>query len=138
MPNLDFERILKEVEWRFSRSSGPGGQHVNTTDTKAKLCWSFYSSEQLKSKQIYLIKKNLKNYLNKAKTHLLISCSAHRSKERNKQECIKKLKHLLDSKAFFEPKKRKATKPTRSSVKKRLESKRKQSEVKKNRQKIKL
>jgi len=83
------------------------------------------------------MQKKLKNYLNKAKTDLQLSSSQHRSKERNKQDCIKKLKSLLTEKAFFEAKKRHATKPTRSSVKKRLDSKRKHSETKQNRKKIK-
>lgn len=131
------EYILKEVEWQFSRSSGPGGQHVNTTDTKAKLIWKFSNSSYLKPKQIHLIKKNLHNYINKSKTSLSLSCSTSRSKERNKQDCLKKLKSLLTEKAFVEPKARVKTKPSRSSVKKRLDSKKKHSQTKQNRQKIK-
>lgn len=137
MSQFDFEKILKEIEWQFSKSSGPGGQHVNTTDTKAKLVWQFTKSINLKSKQITQIKKNLRNYLNKSQTCLQFSCSSSRSKERNKQDCIKKLKSLLETKAFFEPKKRIKTKPSRSSVRKRLDSKTKHSQTKQNRQKVK-
>jgi len=137
MSQIDFEKILKELKWKFSKSSGPGGQHVNTTDSKAELVWEFANSDALRPKQIIQIQKNLKNYLNKAQTSLQFSCSSLRSKERNKQSCIKKLKSLLENKAFLEPKQRFKTQPTRSSVKKRLESKKKQALTKQNRQKVK-
>jgi len=137
MSQIDFEKIIQELDWKFSRSSGPGGQHVNTTDSKAKLIWNFAQSETLKPKQIFQIQKNLRNYLNKAQTSLQFSCSSSRSKERNKQDCIKKLKSLLKDKAFVEPKKRYATKPTKSSIHKRLESKKKHAQTKQSRQKVK-
>jgi len=137
MSHFDFKKILKELEWSYSKSSGPGGQHVNTTDTKAKLTWNFANSSALRTRQIIQIQKNLANYLNKSQTCILFSCSESRSKERNKQNCIKKLKFLLETKAFVEPKKRIKTKPTRSSVKKRLDSKTKHSQTKLNRQKVK-
>jgi ribosome-associated protein len=137
MSQFDFEKILKELEWSFSKSSGPGGQHVNTTDSKAKLTWAFVKSEALKARQINQIKKNLDNYLNKSQTCIHFSCSSSRSKERNKQDCIKKLKSLLETKAFVEPKKRIKTRPSRSSVRKRLDSKTKHSQTKQNRQKVK-
>lgn len=136
MSKLNISLIEKELDWQFSKSSGPGGQHVNTTDSKAKLNWNIETSQALSYRQRQLIRKNLKNYLNKACTILQISCSENRSKERNKQECFKKLKYLLAEKAFFEPKKRLATKPTRSSIKKRLDSKKKDSVTKKNRKKV--
>jgi ribosome-associated protein len=106
MARLNLSLIEKELKWQFSKSSGPGGQHVNTTDSKAKLIWNIEHSTLLSQKQKNLIRRNLKNYLNKAKDIIQFSCSTNRSKERNKQECIKKLKHLLNERAFFEKKKR--------------------------------
>jgi len=111
---------------------------VNTTDTKAKLCWNFQSSEALKPNQVYQIKKNLKNYLTKDLSQLQLTSSTSRSRERNKQNCIKRLKALLDDKAFVKSKVRIKTKPSRSSVSKRLDSKKKHSQIKQNRQKVKI
>lgn len=136
MSKINIGLLEKELEWQFSKSSGPGGQHVNTTDSKAKLLWNIETSQLLSYRQKQLVRKNLKNYLNKSGTNLQISCSQNRSKERNKQECLKKLKYLLNEKAFFEPKKRLATKPTKASIRKRLESKKKSSLTKQNRKKV--
>lgn len=134
--DLKFEMILQELSWQFEKSSGPGGQHVNTTDSKAKASWMINTSKALSPEQLTLLKKNLKSYLNKSQDQLQISSDLYRSRERNKQDCIKKLKKLLVDRAFFKPKKRISTKPTKSSIKKRLDSKTKHSTLKQSRKKV--
>lgn len=130
------EYILKEFEWSFSRSSGPGGQHVNTTDSKVQLCWNFQLSPHINLKQKNLIEKKLKNYIKRSHS-IQLSCSTNRSREMNKKACSKKLFELLKKIAFKKEKKRIKTKPTRSSIEKRIQAKKTKSDVKKTRQKVK-
>ncbi len=131
------EKIQTELLWLYSKSSGPGGQHVNTTDSKAQLKWNILTSSALSNNQKRLIQTKLKNYIRK-NSHFYLSCSKHRSKESNKKECLKKLFNLLENKAFKLEKKRFKTKPTKSSIEKRLKDKKTKSEIKKGRQKVKV
>ena len=136
MSQIDFEAVSKELEWQFEKSSGPGGQHVNTSDSKAKMTWDIEQTQLLSEAQKVLLKKNLKDHLNKDQTILKIQSQKHRSQDRNKQDCLKKLKKLLEEKALFKPKKRIPSKPTKASIKKRLDSKSKRSDLKANRKKF--
>jgi len=129
------QSIASEVVWSFSRSSGPGGQHVNTTDSKAKLSWYFYKSEAVNNKQKYLISKKLNNYIKKDNS-LQLSSSSNRKKELNQKDCLKKLFYLIENVAFKVEKKRLKTKPTRASKERRIKDKKVKSETKKNRKKV--
>ncbi|MCD4790284.1 MAG: aminoacyl-tRNA hydrolase [Bacteroidales bacterium] len=105
-----------------SRSSGPGGQHVNKVSTKVELRFHIPNSGLLndEEKDILLIK--LKNKIN-SEGELIIVSQDERSQLKNKEKVIEKFYELLQ-KALIPPKKRKPTKPTQASKEKRLEKKR--------------
>jgi len=133
---MDFELILSEVSYRADRSSGAGGQHVNKVASKITLTYDLQESKAFDSAQKTRLYQNLASRLNKDKV-LVLKCDTHRSQHRNKELVNKRLFELLSA-ALIEPKDRKNTKPTRASVHKRLETKKQQSEKKKNRQKPKI
>lgn len=121
---FDFLKIPFERELVFtsSRSSGPGGQHVNKVSTKVELRFHIPNSDLLndEEKDILLIK--LKNKINN-EGELIIVSQDERSQLKNKEKVIEKFYELLQ-KALIPPKKRKPTKPTQASKEKRLEKKR--------------
>ena len=122
------KRLLSETHFTFSRSSGPGGQKVNKTNSQAELRWSMALNETLAPSQKDRILKHLKNRIN-GDLELVIACDVHRSKNQNIEECKNRFVDLI-AKALHVPKKRKPTKPTRSSKEKRLESKKQHSQTK--------
>jgi len=116
-----------EFKFTFSRSSGAGGQNVNKVNTRATLTWDINSSESC----LDSIKKR---FIAKYKRFLVdgqfvISSQRFRSQSQNIDDCIKKLNELLES-VKYAPKHRKATRPSRSSVKKRLDGKKKHANKK--------
>lgn len=124
-----------EFQWEVFRSSGPGGQNVNRTNSGVALRWSpLRTSAAFSDSQKERLSQNLGPRLTVA-GDLLVRSDVHRDQDMNKKACLEKLEALL-SKAMFVPKARKVTRPTRSSVRKRVESKRKISEVKSGRKKI--
>lgn len=125
--------LLKELEISYSRSSGPGGQHVNKVNTKASLRFDVTASSILTDNQRTLLLKKLANKLTNNGVLVLASQEA-RSQLANKELVIKKLDILLE-KAFEQKVKRIPTKPTKSSNTRRLESKKHLSLKKANRQK---
>jgi ribosome-associated protein len=123
---------LADLDFQFVRSSGPGGQHVNKTNSKVQLFWNVAESE--------IIGRNLKlrfmdKYANQISTAgvLLIESQTHRDQHLNKRVALQKLQKMIRSVAR-PPKPRKPTKPTKASKRKRLENKAQQSEKKKKRQ----
>ncbi len=133
IPKITLVDILSELEFNFSRSSGPGGQHVNKVNTKVGLRFDIYGSKILNEEQKELLLEKLSNKLTNDGVLVLASQEA-RSQLMNKELVLKKLDKLFKS-AFFVPKKRKPTKPTKASQKKRLDSKKHQAKKKANRQK---
>ncbi len=125
--------ILKEVRFKASLSGGKGGQNVNKVSTKIELYWSPSESKILEEdiKQILLTKLATKL---SQEGELRIVCEEERSQLKNKEKAIAKFYALLCT-CFKVQKKRKATRPTKSSVVKRLESKSKQKDIKSNRRK---
>ncbi len=120
----------KQVSWKFARSSGPGGQHVNKTDTKAILEWNFKESGLPASILQRLEEKLPSSYRN---SHgITVSSEAYRSQRRNMDACIQKLKNIL-ALALKQAKKRRATKPTRASKEKRISEKKRKSDRKEQR-----
>jgi ribosome-associated protein len=117
-----------EFTFTFSRSSGPGGQHVNKVSTKAELRFNVLGSTllTLEEKEIILIKMAKK--INSEGEIILVSQS-ERTQLMNKENVIEKF-YLLLVKALTPVKKRKPTKPSRAAKEKRLEDKRMQSEKK--------
>ncbi len=129
MDKLIFTDIEKELKFSTSRSSGPGGQHVNKVNTKVTLRWKIKSSSSVDEEQQLLIFIKLKKVINNL-GEVVISADSNRSQLKNKQDVIQKLAALLE-KAFFKQKARKATKPTKASVKRRLQDKKRISTKKK-------
>jgi ribosome-associated protein len=116
------------------RSRGPGGQNVNKVSSAAILLWDFNASRFLTGEQKGLIWNKLGGQINK-EGQLYLRSDEFRDLEKNKNRCIEKLENLLSS-AFFKPKKRRPTKPSKSSKKRRLESKTRHGETKRSRQKV--
>ncbi len=123
----------KEFEFITSRSSGAGGQHVNKTESKVELRFDINSSEILSNDEKFLLKGKLAHKINKEGI-LQIVTQEERSQVRNKKICIDKFFLLIET-ALTKQKKRKKTKPSFSSIFKRLERKKKQSEKKERRKK---
>ncbi|WP_432738543.1 alternative ribosome rescue aminoacyl-tRNA hydrolase ArfB [Maridesulfovibrio sp. FT414] len=122
-----------EINFITSRSSGPGGQHVNTTSSRVTLIFDLDGSASLTEEQKTIIRSRLGNRIN-SKGELLLSCDEHRSQFRNKEEVLLRFRQLL-SEALRPIKQRRATRVPLSAKRKRLESKKQRSDVKKSRSK---
>lgn len=123
--------VASELEFVTSRSSGPGGQNVNKINTKVTLRWPVVSSVILSSEERETITQKLASRIT-LEGELVISAQDKRSQLQNKEAVLAKLDELL-TKAFVKKKKRKATKPSKVAVQKRIESKKKKSDKKKMR-----
>ena len=120
-----------EFEFRFDRSSGPGGQNVNKVNTKATLRWSVTTSPSLTAPvRERFVEKYRRRITNSGE--VVIASQRYRDQSRNVDDCLGKLKAML-SEVAVAPRRRKATKPTRASRERRLKEKRKRSEVKQRR-----
>ena len=121
---------LAEFEITFVRSSGPGGQNVNKVNSKAVLRWAVRSSRLPEAVR----QRFLQKYAHRLTTEgeLLVTSQRYRDAPRNSQDCLEKLRAMLLS-VVHPPKRRRATRPTRGSVERRLQGKRRQSAAKQNR-----
>jgi ribosome-associated protein len=122
---------LREFEFSFSRSSGPGGQNVNKVNTKALLRWPLVASPTLPEP---VRRRLLTKYRRRITTEgdLLLVSQRFRDAGRNAADCLEKLRQMLLEAA--EPvRPRKPTRPTRASVRRRIEGKRRQAEKKRQR-----
>ncbi|MEI7980492.1 MAG: alternative ribosome rescue aminoacyl-tRNA hydrolase ArfB [Bacteroidota bacterium] len=117
-----------EFSFTASRSSGPGGQHVNKVSTRIELRFDVINSVLLSREEKEVILSKLTGKLT-SEGILIIVSQVERSQLRNKDRTIEKFYALL-TKTLTPRKKRKATLPTRASIEKRLEAKRMQSEKK--------
>ncbi|MEJ8758404.1 alternative ribosome rescue aminoacyl-tRNA hydrolase ArfB [Pontibacter sp. H259] len=126
--NRDFE---KEMQFQASRSGGPGGQNVNKVASKIELRFHVEDSELLTDEEKAIILTKLANRITND-GYLLVVSQAERSQLQNKELAIARFHELLRQ-ALTPQKKRKATKPTHSSVKQRLESKKRQAQKKASR-----
>ncbi len=118
-----------ELVWRFSRSSGPGGQSVNTTDSRVSLSWDPRTSPSLSIGRRDLLVARL------ALNHggLLVVASDHRSQWQNRRAARLRLAEQLRAALAPRRRKRRPTRPSRSSVERRLAAKRRRSSVKRDR-----
>jgi ribosome-associated protein len=123
--HIDFS---DEFVFKTSRSSGPGGQHVNKTETRVTLRFNVLDSKYLDNEQKNRIMNKLGGYIN-SEGELLIHSEETRSQVKNKEICIQKFYELLKL-ALKKDKKRIPTKPTRAAVRKRIDNKRKNAEKK--------
>lgn len=126
--------FLRELIFTTSRSGGPGGQNVNKVNSKVTLTWDITNSRILTAEQkVLLLKKLLPNLTNKGV--LILSAQDKRSQLQNKEAVLDKLDKLLQ-KAFTPRKVRKATKPSKAALWKRIQEKKHKSERKQLRKKL--
>jgi ribosome-associated protein len=131
---LNIPDLSAEFIFQASRSSGPGGQNVNKVNSKIELRFNIQNSSILTDdqKEILLSKLSSKISLD---GFLIVISQRDRSQLVNKEDAIRKLYELIE-KALRPVKRRKSTRPTRSSVEKRLTGKRIKADIKQNRQKL--
>lgn len=126
--NLLERDFTGELMFQATRSSGPGGQNVNKVSSKVELRFNIKNSVLLSEDEKMILAEKLGNKINKA-DELVLVAQIDRSQLKNKEIVIDKFYTLL-WKALAPLKKRYKTRPTRSSVEKRLDSKRVQSSIK--------
>ena len=122
----------RELKWRFSRSSGPGGQKINKTNTKVEIIFNIEESKVLNDYQKKVLTKKLKTKL--VNNCICIAVQEERNQLLNRQIAIARISSLIRNSLKNFTKVRKATKPSKASQNRRLDSKKKRGELKKNRQ----
>ncbi|WP_144830599.1 alternative ribosome rescue aminoacyl-tRNA hydrolase ArfB [Microbacterium sp. BH-3-3-3] len=120
-----------ELSWRFSRSSGPGGQGVNTADSRVELMWDAAASAVLSRVQRERVLERLGDRL--VDGVLTIAASEHRAQLRNRDAARARLAALVADAVRPPAPPRRATKPTRGSKERRLQAKQRRTDVKKMR-----
>ncbi len=122
---MNKELIIKELKFKAVRSSGAGGQHVNKVSSKIELTFDIQNSESFIKEEKELLIQKLENKLTKNNI-LLLQCDESRSQHKNKEIVIGRFLKLIAN-GLKVQKQRKATKPSKSSIYKRLEKKKKQA-----------
>ncbi|WPR76643.1 alternative ribosome rescue aminoacyl-tRNA hydrolase ArfB [Algoriphagus sp. NG3] len=123
--------FLSELQFVTSRSGGAGGQHVNKVESKVQLKFDIPNSRQLTEDEKALLLEKLKTKTDQEGIVQLQS-QEKRSQIQNKELVIRKFEDML-RKAFYRKRIRKATKPGKGAIEKRLKSKKYQAEKKANR-----
>ncbi len=123
-----------ELHYSAVRASGPGGQHVNTTDSAVQLRFDAKNSPAL-THAVFLRLKGLAGSRMTTAGVIMLAASRHRSQLRNKTEITERLLDLI-RKALIPPKPRKKTRPSKASVTRRLDAKSRASTTKKHRGKV--
>lgn len=131
---LNFPDLSSEFIFQTSRSSGPGGQNVNKVNSKVELRFHIQNSILLTEIQKELLSAKLSTKIS-SDGFLIVVSQKDRSQLVNKEDAIRKTYELIE-KALRPVKRRRSTKPTRSSVEKRLAGKRIKADIKQNRQKL--
>jgi ribosome-associated protein len=121
-----------ELGWRFSRSSGPGGQHVNTSDSRVELSWNVADSVAISDDQRMLLVTRLGRRL--VAGVITVTASERRSQLRNREIALAKLADLLAAGLAPDAAPRRPTKPTRGSGRRHLAAKQQRSATKRQRQ----
>jgi ribosome-associated protein len=120
-----------ELRWRFSRSSGPGGQHVNTTDSRVELSWNVSDSTAVSDSQRLILLTRLGPRL--IAGVVSVTASEQRSQLRNREIALAKLADLVAGGLAPAAPGRRRTKATRGSNRRRLEAKKQRSTTKQQR-----
>ena len=120
-----------ELEFRATRSGGPGGQHVNTSSTRIELVWNVAGSPSLWEDERVRLLEKLAHRLD-SEGSIRVVAQGQRSQLQNREAAEERLAQLV-ARALIVPKQRKATRPTRASREKRLEQKRRRGAVKRER-----
>jgi ribosome-associated protein len=121
-----------ELRWRFSRSSGPGGQNVNTTDSRVELLFDLATTPSLPPHLQARALRRLEGKL--VEGCVVIAASEHRSQWQNRVAAQRRLVELLQEAIKPPPPPRRPTKPTRASVQRRLAAKKQRGAAKQQRQ----
>lgn len=116
-----------ELEWKFTTSGGPGGQHANRSSTRVQLSWDIAASGVLSEGQRRLL-------VSKLGPVVRVDVDDHRSQLRNKDAASDRLADKVRQ-AFVRQKPRRATKPSRAAKKRRVDAKRRKSQTKAMRKK---
>jgi ribosome-associated protein len=121
----------EELSWRFSRSAGPGGQSVNTTDSRVELSYDLANSAALppvqKERALLALAGRLSHGV------IAVTASESRSQLRNREAAAERLAALLTEATSPPPKPRRPTKPSRAAQERRLAEKRRTSQTKRMR-----
>ncbi len=123
---------MKEIKWRFSRSSGSGGQNVNKIDSRVEIIFDVYKSKALTSYQ----KSRISNHdeMRLVNGCICLAVQDKRTQYQNRQLAVSRLTSVLRYLLKPPSKQRKVTIPTRSSQRKRVDLKKRRGELKRNRQ----
>lgn len=127
------QELNKEFTFKTARSGGPGGQNVNKVESKVELYWNVAASSVLNDEEKALVLEKLNNRINST-GNLILSAQTERSQLRNKEVVVQRFYDILNA-ALIKPKKRKPTRPSKASIQKRIDQKKKASQNKKLRQK---
>ncbi|GAA3727119.1 ribosome-associated protein [Spinactinospora alkalitolerans] len=133
-PSSGRTRVLlpeDELRWRFSRSGGPGGQHVNTSDTRVSLSLDLSATAMLSPEQRDRALRRLQRRL--ADGVLTVTVQAYRSQARNRELARQRLTALISEAIAPGPPRRRATRPSRGAKERRLDAKRRRSDLKRSR-----
>ena len=117
-----------ELRFDFTRSGGPGGQHVNTSSTQVELTFDLAGSPSLTDEQKRRVRAALRGYVSKAGA-LRLTCQTTRSQAQNRAEVVARFQRLVRE-ALRPRKRRRRTKPTRASKDRRLAAKKRRSALK--------
>lgn len=123
-----------ELDFRYSRSSGPGGQHAQKSSTRVELLFDVTNSPSLDADQQARVKKRLVGYID-ADGVLHLASQSERSQYRNREEVVERFQALMRQ-ALKRRKRRKPTKPTAASQERRLKRKKRRGEKKKRRGRV--
>ncbi len=122
---------LAELRFRASRAAGPGGQHVNTTDSRVELRWDLARSPSVTPEQRERLRARLGRRVNRD-GELVMTCGLERSQRRNRELLLERFARVLAA-ALARPRARVATGPTAASRERRLRAKRNRAGRKRNR-----
>jgi ribosome-associated protein len=132
--NRRFSLPRSELEFRATRSGGPGGQHVNTAATRIQLAWDLGASPSLSERRRQILLSRLSGRIDQQGV-LRIVVDTHRSQHRNREEAVERLAALLAD-ALRPRKKRRPTRPPARAKEKRLKEKKHRGEVKRLRGRV--
>ena len=123
-----------DLTWEYTRAGGPGGQHVNTTDTAVRLRFDLFNTAALNQTVKERIRTAHPGRLTST-GEFLLTCSSHRARQRNITEVSERLAEIVRA-GLVAPKRRRPTKPSRAAKRRRMDGKTKRGAIKKGRGRV--